>query len=122
MFVIHRRGRKKRRAVDECAGNPSCRGVRTTLEQRTKRFAVEVSRIVGALSPGQSGSVIVRQLSRSASATGADHRSASRARSKVDFLSKISIAEEEAGESQYGLELLSEVNVISASDFARQRS
>jgi len=43
---------------------------------------------------------------------GANYRSACRARSRADFISKISIAEEEADESLYWMELLTESGYI----------
>jgi len=46
------------------------------------------------------------QLTKSSTSTGANHRAASRARSKKEFFAKISIAVEEADESLYWLELL----------------
>jgi four helix bundle protein len=45
-------------------------------------------------------------LLRSGTAIGANYRSALRARSKADFISKLAITEEEADESCYWLELL----------------
>jgi len=54
--------------------------------------------------------VIKRQLIRSATSVGANYRAACRARSRREFLSKLSIVEEEADESQYWLELLFELS------------
>ena len=41
---------------------------------------------------------------------GANYREANRAQSRADFIHKISIVEKEIAETQYWLELLSEVN------------
>jgi len=46
---------------------------------------------------------------RAASSVGANYRAACRARSKADFISKITIVEEETDECQYWLELLQEL-------------
>jgi four helix bundle protein len=46
---------------------------------------------------------------RSASSTGANYRAACRAQSRAEFLSKLSLAEEEADETEYWLELLDEL-------------
>ncbi|HUV14620.1 MAG TPA: four helix bundle protein, partial [Acidobacteriota bacterium] len=54
--------------------------------------------------------VIRRQLIRSATSVGANYRAACRARSRREFLSKLSIVEEEADESLYWLELLAELS------------
>ena len=48
--------------------------------------------------------MIGRQLLKSATSIGANYRSARRARSKADFISKMSIAQEEADEANYWLE------------------
>ncbi len=49
-----------------------------------------------------------RQLLRAASSVAANYRSACRGKSKADFLSKLSVVEEEAGESAPWLEMLTE--------------
>jgi four helix bundle protein len=56
--------------------------------------------------------VIGNQLLRSGTSVGANYRSACRARSRPDFISKASIALEEADESQYWMELLIESGTI----------
>jgi len=49
--------------------------------------------------------VIGRQLLKSATSIGANYRSARRARSRADFISKMNIALEEADETTYWLEM-----------------
>lgn len=49
-----------------------------------------------------------RQLLRSGTSIGANYRSTCRGRSKADFISRIAIAEEEADETVYWLELIKE--------------
>ena len=49
--------------------------------------------------------VIGRQLLRSSTSVGANYRSARRGRSKADFVSRLSIAQEEADETIYWLEM-----------------
>lgn len=80
------------------------------LKQRTKRFGLNVIQLVEALPKTRTGEVLGRQLLRSATAVGAHYRAACRARSRADFISKIGIAEEEADESGYWLEMLHESN------------
>ena len=43
---------------------------------------------------------------------GANYRAACRARSQADFVSKICVAEEEADESAYWLELLMDAKIV----------
>ena len=75
-------------------------------KQRTKQFALRVIKVVTALPRTREADVIGKQLLRSATSVGANYRSACRARSKPDFISKIGITEEEADESHYWLELI----------------
>jgi four helix bundle protein len=67
---------------------------------------------------GRTADVLSRQLLRSATSVGANYRAACRARSRADFISKISVAEEEADESLYWLELISESSVVKADRIA----
>jgi four helix bundle protein len=74
---------------------------------------LQVIKLVGALPNMKVANIISNQLVRSATSVGANYRSACRGRSKPDFISKISIAAEEADESQYWLEILLEANITS---------
>ena len=62
--------------------------------------------MVGSLPAGKDADVIGKQLLRSGTSVGANYRAASRARSQADFISKITICEEEADESGYWMELI----------------
>jgi len=57
--------------------------------------------------------VLGKQVLRSGTSVGANYRSALRGRSSKDFLSRISIAEEEADGTVYWLELLIEAGIVS---------
>ncbi len=83
------------------------------LKTRTKVFALNVIGITSALPKTREADVLGRQLLRSATSVGANYRSACRARSKADFISKIGIVEEEADESMYWMELLLDSQLIS---------
>jgi four helix bundle protein len=78
------------------------------LKNRTKQFALSVIRFVDSLPSNRTTEILGRQLLRSATSVGANYRSACRARSKADFISKITVVEEEADECQYWLELFVE--------------
>lgn len=78
------------------------------LKARTKQFALRVMRVCEMLPKSRSGNVIANQLIRSATSVGANYRSACRARSDADFISKIGITLEEADESVYWMELIME--------------
>jgi four helix bundle protein len=75
------------------------------LKARTQAFALRVIRMVQALPRNRVADVIGKQVLRSATTVGANYRSACRGRSKPDFISKLGIAEEEADETCYWLEL-----------------
>lgn len=82
------------------------------LKKRTKQFGLRVIRVVECLPSTRSANVIGNQLLRSGTSVGANYRSACRGRSKPAFISKASIAIEEADESQYWMELLVESGLM----------
>jgi four helix bundle protein len=81
------------------AGNPD-------LKARTKSFALRIIKVVDALPNTRSANVIGNQLLRRGTSVGANYRAACRARSKVEFVAKLGIVEEEADECDYWLDLL----------------
>ena len=87
--------------------------IESKLKQRTRRFALDVISLIQTMPRGLVPDVLVRQLLRSGTSVGANYRSACRARSKADMLSKFAIAEEEADESCYWLDLLVESGELS---------
>jgi four helix bundle protein len=80
-------------------------GGKNELEQRTLAFAVAVIRFVGALPRNDITSVVGRQLLKSATSIGANYREANRAESREDFIHKTGIAQKEASETDYWLEI-----------------
>ena len=82
------------------------------LKKQTKQFGLRGINVVEALPNTRTANVIGNQLLRSATSVGANYRSACRGRSKVDFISKIGIAIEEADESLYWMELLIEAGIV----------
>jgi four helix bundle protein len=78
------------------------------LRQRTKRFGLRVMKLVEALPNGSIGRAIAGQLVRSGTAVGANYRAACRGRSRVEFIARLGVVEEEADESAYWLELIIE--------------
>jgi len=82
------------------------------LKKRTKKFSVDVIKFVNPLPVGRGVNVISNQVLRSATSVGANYRSACRARSKADFISKITVVEEEADETMYWLELLIDSGLV----------
>lgn len=82
------------------------------LKKRTKQFAIRVIKLCKNLPSGRDADVIGKQLLRSATSVGANYRAASRARSQADFISKITVCEEEADESGYWMELIIESELM----------
>lgn len=82
------------------------------LKQRTKKFALQVIKLVGLLPRNIEGRTIGGQLIRSGTSVGANYRSACRSRSKAEFIAKMGIVEEEADEAAYWLELIIEGNLM----------
>ena len=79
------------------------------LKERTKKFALKMIDFVENLPKTKAADVIGKQLLRSATAIGANYRAACKAQSFSHFISKISLVEEEADETQYWLELIKEI-------------
>ena len=82
------------------------------LQGRTKQFALRILKLVDALPRTVAGRAISQQLVRAATSVGANYRSACRARSRAEFAAKLGIAVEEADESLYWLELISEGKLL----------
>jgi len=89
------------------------------LKDRTQAFALRVLKLVDALPNTKSGRVLANQLGRAVTSVGANYRSACRARSVADMVSKLSIVEEEADESAFWLELICDVELMPRGKIAR---
>jgi four helix bundle protein len=83
------------------------------MKQRTKQFALRLIRLVESLPSKASSQVIGRQLPRAGTSVGANYRAACRARSRAEFLAKLGVVEEEADETCYWMELLTEAKLMS---------
>jgi len=82
------------------------------LKRRTKQFALRVLKLVAALPNTVAGRAIGGQLVRAGSSVGANYRAACRGRSKAEFVAKLGIAEEEADESAYWMEVIIEGDLL----------
>jgi four helix bundle protein len=82
------------------------------LKRRTKQFALRVLKLVAALPKSLAGKTIGGQLVRAGTSVGANYRAACRARSKLEFIAKIGIVEEEADESAFWMELIIEDELL----------
>jgi four helix bundle protein len=82
------------------------------LRARTKKFALDIVRLVESLPRTRVASILGVQLLRSGTSVGANYRAACRGRTPAEFVSKIGIVIEEADESLYWLELLAESGAV----------
>lgn len=82
------------------------------LQDRTKAFAIRIIKAFARLPKDEAIRIIGRQFLRSGTSLAANYRSACRARSAADFISKISVVAEEADETLFWLELLLEAELV----------
>jgi four helix bundle protein len=76
------------------------------LKQRTRKFALDIIKLVEKLPRDMVSEVLGKQLLRSGTSVAANYRSAARAKSSADFINKMNIVEEEADESMLWTDLL----------------
>jgi four helix bundle protein len=76
------------------------------LKRRTKRFALDIIGLTETLPKDQTCRILAGQLLGCGTSVGANYRTACRANSTADFISKFGTVEEEADESGYWLELM----------------
>ena len=82
------------------------------LKNRTKQYALMIIKLVDDLPNTKSGNTIGNQIIRAGTSVAANYRSACRSRSNADFISRITIVEEESDESLFWLELIQESNLL----------
>jgi four helix bundle protein len=81
------------------------------LQNRCKTFALRAIRFCQNLPNTPESRVIRYQLLRSSTSVGANYRAACRAHTRRSFIYKLSIVEEEADESRFWLELLTDLGI-----------
>ena len=85
------------------------------LRRRTKDFALRIMRMCRTIPSTRETNIINNQILRSATGVAANYRAVGLARSKAEFISKLGIVIEEADETAFWLELLSDSGIIPAS-------
>lgn len=80
------------------------------LEERTRRFAIDVVHIVRQARAQPELRPACEQLNASAGSVAANHRAVGRSRSRKEFAAKLQIVHEEADESAHWLLQLKETN------------
>ena len=79
---------------------------------RIKKLAVAIIKQMDKLPNSRTADVVARQVIRSGTSIGANYRAACRAKSTPDMINKLKIVEEEADETQYWLEILTEAGLV----------
>ena len=82
------------------------------LKTRTKRFALRVIRLYGALPKSAEAQVLGKQMLRSGTSVGAHYREGVRARSTAEFISKLEGGMQELEETSYWFELILESGIV----------
>ena len=89
------------------------------LKARTRRFALDVIRLVRAMPYDAATESMKRQLVRAATGVSANYRSACRARSHAEFTARIGVVLEEADESEGWLDLFRQADANGSSELQR---
>ena len=76
------------------------------LQERTKKFALDVIRLFRSLPKTDEARIIGRQMLDSATSVAANYRAVCRARSRAEFAAKMGIVVEETDETLFWLEML----------------
>ena len=84
------------------------------LQDRTKRFALQVIRTFSTIPKTTPAQVVAKQLVRSGTSVGANYREAYWGRSKAEFIAKCGDSLRELEETAYWLELLVEGKIVPA--------
>jgi four helix bundle protein len=92
------------------------------LETRTTDFALRIIKLFSALPKTTEAQILGKQLLRSGTSIGAHYREAKRAKSNLDFISKIEGALQELDETCYWLELIEKSGIMSARRLASLRA
>ena len=79
---------------------------RIELQERTRKFHIDVLRACAHLPKNAAGFETAKQLIRAAGSVGANYRASARAKSDQDFLYKINVVIEEADECHYWLGII----------------
>ena len=89
----------------------------SVLKQKSFTFALRIVKLSKHLQETKREYVLSKQVLRSGTAVCALVREAEHAESKADFIHKLAIAQKEANESHYWLELLSQSDYIDEKAF-----
>ena len=89
-----------------------------TVSEKSFRFALRVVKLYQYLRENKKEFVLSKQLLRSGTSIGANIAEAEQAQSRLDFISKLSIALKEAAETDYWIRLLYGADYLSDSEYS----
>lgn len=82
------------------------------LKTRTKQFALRILKLTAALPKTVEANVVQKQLARAGTSVAANYRASCKARSKAEFIAKMSIVVEESDECCFWMELIIEGKML----------
>ena len=82
------------------------------VRDRTKAFALRVIRMAAQMPKHDVSSVLSKQVLRSGTSIGANYREACRASTRKQFLYSVEVAQREANETLYWIELILESEIF----------
>ena len=82
------------------------------LQDRTKRFALNIIKLSGKLPNKPESWIIGKQIIKSGTSVAANYRAVCRSKSDKDFISKIGTVIEEADETIFWLEIIEESGLL----------
>jgi four helix bundle protein len=88
------------------------------LKDRMKRYALRIIKLYQILPNKSEAQILGKQILRSGTSVGAQYREACRAKSPLDFISKMEGSLQELDETGYWLELLVESKIMPAESIA----
>jgi four helix bundle protein len=87
------------------------------VKDRSFQLAVRIVNLCQYLNDDKKEYILSKQLLKSGTSIGANVRESLNGESKLDFIHKLSIAQKEADETLFWLELLKETNKINTKEF-----
>ncbi|MBO5356180.1 MAG: four helix bundle protein [Clostridia bacterium] len=82
------------------------------IREKTKSIAVKILKLCDKIDTKKGKSVLINQIVKSSTSIGANVNEANYASSRADFINKLHIALKECYETEYWLEILSEINCV----------
>jgi len=84
------------------------------LRDRTKAFAIRIVKLYRSLPHTPDSQVVGKQLLRCGTSVAANYRAACRGRSRAEWIAKIGLVVEEADETVFWLEMLSDCGIVAS--------